>query len=215
MNEFNVDRKEETLDIPDFVEDKSETTSVDMSIFKMSDEELYDDVPVKHAQNDKGDSKPTKKSNSGVIILSILAILLAIATAATLIYAVSQKKEVETVNTALNQAQAKIKELETKNSELANSVESLNAQIEELKHPKVTDLYYEITDGPVTYRDAPNRDADSTEYEGYDYAANGEKFKVIEVVEDEKDSDYTWAKIAEGVYFCLGTEDDVWASKVE
>lgn len=213
MNEFNHDRKEETLDIPDFIEDKSETTSVDMSIFKMSDEELYDDVPEK--QTKKNSERPVKKSNSGVIILSILAILLAMATAVAMIYAVSQSKEVDAANTALSQAQAKISELETKNSQLTNNVDELNKQIEELKHPKVTDLYYEITDGPVTYRDAPNRNADKTEFEGYDYAANGEKFKVIEVVEDEEDSDYTWVKIAEDVYFCLGTEDDVWASKVE
>ena len=40
------ENQDETIDIPDFVEDKTKTESstVDMSIFKMSDDELYDDV---------------------------------------------------------------------------------------------------------------------------------------------------------------------------
>ena len=45
MSNKNPYEKQQELDIPDFVEDKTNSdSSIDMSIFKMSDDELYDDV---------------------------------------------------------------------------------------------------------------------------------------------------------------------------
>ena len=65
------------LDIPDFVEDKTSTstdsTSIDMSIFKMSDDELYDDVEAEDYAEDY-DEKPKKKrkANSSMVLALII-----------------------------------------------------------------------------------------------------------------------------------------------
>ena len=64
MTGRNPYEKQEELDIPDFVEDKTNSdSSIDMSIFKMSDEELYDDVTDDNLQyeDDFDDLKPKKK----------------------------------------------------------------------------------------------------------------------------------------------------------
>ena len=51
------ENQDDTLDIPDFVEDKTRTdsASVDMSIFKMSDDELYDDDEQNEENEQRGD----------------------------------------------------------------------------------------------------------------------------------------------------------------
>ena len=66
------ENQEETLDIPDFVEDKTSEGSgtVDMSIFKMSDDELYDDVPEETEEETENKPVRKKKKGNGLLIFS-------------------------------------------------------------------------------------------------------------------------------------------------
>ena len=72
MKRRRFDDTDETLDIPDFIEDKTITdssTSVDMSIFKMSDDELYDDAETAEDEEDEEDDdfddlRPKKKEKA-------------------------------------------------------------------------------------------------------------------------------------------------------
>ena len=91
MFEKNPYEKDETLDIPDFVEDKTTTNSesIDMSIFKMSDDELYDDA--EENEEEYREVKPrTGRVNTSLVLCLIIIALLLITSVASLIYAFKQ-----------------------------------------------------------------------------------------------------------------------------
>ena len=78
------------------------------------------------------------------------------------------------------------------------------------------DIVYEIVDGGMRFRTEPTSDAELTEYNGYSQVETGEKYRVLEVVNDKDLGDqYQWAKLADNVYFCLGGEDDYWVKKID
>ena len=216
------ENQDETLDIPDFFEDnnsfeKQETDSgtVDMSIFKMSDEELYDDVSQEDDGQETGTRTINRKLNTtALLVLGIMLLLLATCVG-SLIYAASQHRAYVKANTNYNQVLANQDAYKQQIAEKDAMIESLNKQIEELKNKSVhTAGTYEIIDGPITFRSTPERsDDNSTTYNGYSTAEDGEKFDVVDVVKDSEG--YSWAKVADDVYFCLGTSDDVWARKID
>ena len=113
----------------------------------------------------------------------------------------------------LSQMQANEANYKKQISDQAATIEALSKQIEDLKNNASGEgeLLYVVTDGPISFRTSPSRQADLTTYNGKDYAYNDDKFKVIEVVKGTDDADYSWAKVADKVYFCLGTDSEVWA----
>ena len=212
------------LDIPDFVEDKTNTstdsTSIDMSIFKMSDDELYDDVEAEDYAEDY-DEKPKKKrkANSSMVLALIIIFLLLGACVGAIIYAYKQHQEYVKVNTAYMQVQANEENYKQQIAEKDATIQNLTQQIEALQNQGAQgegNMIYVIVDGGMRFRKAPTSDAELTEYNGASQVENGEKYRVIEVVNDKDLGDqYTWAKVADEVYFCLGTKDEVWAKKVD
>ena len=113
--------------------------------------------------------------------------------------------------------QANENNYKTQIADQATTIETLNKQIEELKSNVKGEgnIIYEVVDGPISFRKSASREADTTTYNGNEYAVNGDKFKVIEVVKGTDDPDYSWAKVADGVYFCIGTSSEAWAKKAE
>lgn len=218
-NPYERQGKEE-LDIPDFVEEKTlGSDSVDMSIFKMSDDELYDDTTgdtkVYGDDDDDFDETPRrKKGKNGSLILCLIIIGLLLASLAGCgFYALKQHQAYVKANTSYLQMQANEANYKKQISDQAATIEALSKQIEDLKNNASGEgqLLYVVTDGPISFRTSPSRQADLTTYNGKDYAYNDDKFKVVEVVKGTDDADYSWAKVADKVYFCLGTESDVWA----
>lgn len=215
------ENQDETIDIPDFVEDKTNTESgtVDMSIFKMSDEELYDDVSTPEATggDDQQPVKKSKKSSGSMMFSLILNFLLLAACVAAVFYALSQHRAYVKANTDYQQLLASQEAYKQEIANRDNTIADLNNQIEQLK--KAAEApgsgNYVIVDGPISFRVSPSREAEYTTYNGAEDANNDETFKVLEVVKGTDDSDYSWAKVADDVYFCLGTADDVWAKKVD
>lgn len=213
MTNKNPYENDETLDIPDFIEDNNDSQSVDMSIFKMSDEELYDDVESSDEDLEISD-KPKKKKNSTVVICLICICVLLATTVAAIIYAMQQHNAYVDVNTKYQQLQPLVTEKDNVIKTLENEITNLEQQlVEKQKEDSNEKTVYVITDGPIRFRSTPNRDGDYTKYNGEEYAWDDEEFEVIQVVTGNDDNEYTWAKIADDVYFCLGTKDDVWASK--
>lgn len=213
------ENQEDTLDIPDFVEEKTSTDSetVDMSIFKMSDEELYDDVPEEDEVTEDVKRKPAKKKGNGLLIFSLIVnLLLLAACAGAVFYALNQHSAYVKANTENQQMKAAQDTLKQQIAEKDALIENLNKQIEDSSKSTVTGAAgtYKIGDGAITFRVAPSREANKATYQGEEYAYPGEEFPVMEVVKGTDDADYSWAKIAENVYFCLGTADDPWAEKV-
>lgn len=125
MTNMNENKK---VDIPDFVEDKdTDSTSVDMSIFKMSDEELYDDVPSKQENNEVKQTK--KKSNATLILCLILTGVLLVTTVVSLIYAIKEHGNVSSLNDQIAQLNMQITDLNSKNAELTSKNTELQNQL--------------------------------------------------------------------------------------
>ena len=223
LNDLDND---DTLDIPDFVEDKTTTeSSVDMSIFKMSDDELYDNTDENEETEYDDDFKPVKKkknSNSTIVICLILIAVLLATTIGALIYGVKQHNQYVKVNTENVQLKANEdsykKQIAEKDATIASLTEQINNQSQGGGSSSGTNpagkLVYKIVDGPMHFRVSPTSDADTTTYNGATLANNGEQFNVIEIVNDKDLGDqYTWAKLADNVYFCLG-EDEEWVKRI-
>ena len=213
------ENQENTVDIPDFVEEKTstESNSVDMSIFKMSDEELYDEVDSDEEEYDEDEApvKKSKKSNGSMIFSLVLNFLLLAACAGAIFYALSQHKAYVKANTEYQQLLASQESYKQQITAKDAEIESLNKQIEDLKKAAETGSgEYVIIDGPITFRVSPSKNAESTTYKGEETANDDEIFKVLEVVKGTDDSDYKWAKVADNIYFCIGTSDDKWAKPV-
>ena len=214
----------ETLTIPDFVEDRNGTssnasptltdsTSVDMSLFKMSDEELYDDVDKREVVDEQ---RPRKRSKATLVLSLVLIGLLLLTSIGAILYALKQRNSYVEANTKYLQLQANQEEYQKQIAEKDAKIAELNKEIEELKaKPSSKGTVYEITEGPISFRKTPSVDGESTTYEGNEYAENGEKYTVLEVIDDENDEGRRWAKISDNVYFCIGYWDSIWAEEAD
>lgn len=218
------ENQEETLDIPDFLEEKNVFTttdsSIDKSIFKMSDEELYDDTGDIGSQED--DDRPArssrKRSNVPLIISIITICILLAACIGAAIFALNQHKAYVKVNTEYQQL---LSNQNTYKDQLAQKdaiIADLNKQLEEYSKnkPSSDSLVYVVTDGPLSFRKAPvHEEPDFISYQGAESLEDGERFTALEIVTGTDDPEYTYAKIADGVYICLGTPDEPWAKKAD
>ena len=219
----------ETVTIPDFVEDKTETPATetetssgysdpDLSIFKMSDEDLYDDD-----EDDQEESSGHRKGGNLSLILCVIAMLLLLATSvAAVYYAYKQHQAYVKANASYLQLQANENNYKKQIADKDAQIADLNKQIEELKKDSSSStpsesgkLVYEIVSGPIQFRSAPDYGSPTTTYNDKEKAVDGEKYQVMEIIDDEVDEGRQWAKIKEGVYFCIGFPDDVWAKKVD
>ena len=223
---FEVD-EDETVTIPDFVEDRittedtatdtdtnssmTDSSSVDMTLFKMSDDELYGDDG---GNNTEIDREPNKKGSGLTLVLTILlCTLLLLTAAAAIFYALKQRSAYQDANTKYLQLQANQEAFQKQLAEKDAMIEDLNRQIEELQKKKEEGTEYVIVDGPITFRLTPSVDGESTTFEGKSSAENGDTYKVLEVIEDKNDVGRKWAKVADDVYFCIGYLDSVWAKE--
>lgn len=213
--------EQNTLDIPDFVEDKTSTnsntftrtdsTSIDMSIFKMSDEELYDDV---NKEDKSEQEKPRKKSNATLVLAMALAGLLLLASIGAIAFALKQRNAYVEANTKYMQLQANQEAFQKQIAEKDQQIADLQKEIEDLKNKKTAEgTTYVIVDGPIMFRESPSVDGEGTTYNGQGNALNGEEYKVLEIIDDPVDTGRKWAKVDDGVYFCIGYLDSVWAKE--
>lgn len=211
------DNKE--LDIPDFVEDKDSTdsTSVDMSIFKMSDDELYDDVPKKTNEEKEPKKSGKKKSNATLLLCLILcAILLVVA----LVSGISAIK----ANGKISDYEAQVTALTAKNDELQNTINGLNGQIDALnkqleekgkadtetdpnnKYPKGTVLYITEEGNGMGVKEEASADSDFTDTTLY----WGDEVKLIADATKDSSGNY-WGKIEQG-FIRIEYDGEAWAS---
>lgn len=210
------DDETETVTIPDFVEDKTTSKSVDMSIFKMSDEELYDDVETKEDEEDgeeEYDDEPKKGGKGGLIFCIILILILVACVGGAGFYALKEHKAYVESETKLQQVLANENAYKQQIAEKDNLIASLNQQLEEMKEVKNNTTPYIVVDGGMFFRTKPEADADKTTFNGKEKAMDDDVLNVIEVVDDKDDNDTKWAKLADNVYVCIEFEGEVWAKK--
>ena len=202
----------ETVTIPDFVEEKTgNSKSVDMSIFKMSDEELYDES---EEDNEDDETTETKKGGKGGLIFCIVLIcILLAACGAASFFAYREHKNYVEADANYKQVLAKENDYKAQIADKDNVIASLNQQLEEMKEQKNNSTPYVVVDGGMFFRTKPEADADKTTFNGEDKAFDGDVLNVLEVVEDKGDSSTKWAKLSDSVYVCIEFEGDVWAKK--
>ena len=217
------DYDDETLDIPDFVEDKTGTdSSIDMSIFKMSDEELYDDP--QESDDDFEELRPKKKNSlrTTVIICLIIIVILLATTVGSLIYGLKQHSNYVKVNTENVELRANLDSYKNQLDEKDRTIEALSEQLNNKQTtPEPSNvpsgqgtLVYEITNGPLTFRKVNTSDGEAITYKGKEKAQNGEKYNVLEVVNDRDLGDkLKWAKLEENVYFLIEDNGNIYAKK--
>ena len=220
MNLFEKDETS-TVDIPDFVEDKdTESTSVDMSIFKMSDEELYDDAPKKSKVEKQPEEKQTngkKKSNSTIILCLVLIGVLLVTSVVSIIYAFKE-------HSAKAELDATISQLTAQNSDLQNNINALNGQIAELnakieqgntagtnadpdkKYASGTVLYITEDGNGQGVKKKASMDADFTE----DTLYWGDKVTLQADATVDSDGTY-WGKIDKG-FIRIEYKSEIWAT---
>ncbi len=131
MINLNQEDEKKSVDIPDFVEDKTttESSSVDLSIFKMSDEELYVDAPEDDEsmnENNLNQKHNKKSSNSTLILCLILIGILLVTTIVSFVLFMKANNKVSEYERISKEAQTQVAELNTK-------VSTLNSQISELE----------------------------------------------------------------------------------
>lgn len=216
---YDVD-EEDTVTIPDFVEDKTgkrpssmtDSTSVDMSLFKMSDDELYDD------DDDETDSREPRRKGSGAsLALCLVLIFLLLATsAAAVFYALKQRNAYKDVYVKYEQLQAQQSEYQKQIDSKDQMIDDLNRQIEELKKTpaKTTDKTYVVTDGPLTFRDSASVDGSPVTFQGKEQAKDGEQYEILEIIEHDDDPGRYWGKLAEDVYIQMGYGEDMYVEPV-
>lgn len=221
MTNKNPYEKDETLDIPDFLEDTSDDPSVDMSIFKMSDKELYDDVEDGENNDEEYIEKPKRNNGGSNTFLVIVSIILFLSTLIAAFVAYTKVNDYKEINSLYLDTQVKNEELKAEITKKDEEIAKLNGLInnggnkqdDNTNEPTSKDTYV-VSDGPISFRSEPSRDKENLiEYNGEEKAYNGEEFVALEVVKGTDDAEYTYIKIAEDVYLCLGTPGEVWAKK--
>ena len=213
----NFDRKDNTVDIPGFVEDKdTESTSVDMSIFKMSDEELYDDVP-KAEKKTQDNIAPKKKSNATLILCLVAICILLVTTVVSLIYAVKEhgkvaglQQQVVTLTEDNSKKQATIDEL---NQKITANVQAQDAINEEgaVADP---DKKYKAGIHLIINEDGNSMGVTSAMKTGEDYMTDktlywGDEVVLTEDAKKDENGNY-WGKIKDG-YIRIEYNGEIWA----
>lgn len=222
MDEERNPYENNSIDIPDFVEDKKEeSSSIDMSIFKKEDD-LFADLEDDDEDLEESDNKPSKK-NAVVIILAVLAALLLAVSIVSIIGKANADKKVAELTTEVETLKTKVTKYETTitaiNQELASKEEELN----KLKNSTTTttdnkddnnnssssqgssstaqDGDYHVTGSEgVNLRKEPNMDAE--------IVGSLEAGKYFEGYGEEKDSaGNLWVKTYEGYYACMKLAD--------
>ncbi len=225
MNLFD-DEKNNTLDIPDFVEDKDDTDSqdVDMSIFNMSDEELYDDVPKKQEKQDKPKTK--KKSNSTIVLCIVLICILLVTSIVATIIAFKEHNAFSKLEEELTQVKATITDYQTKINEKDNQIALLNTELESLKnsnttsdpdnkYPSGTKLYITEDGHMQGVRETASVSADTAKNsDGTSYVLYwGDSVTLTGDATKDSDGNY-WGQI-DGGFIRIEYDGEIWASTEE
>ena len=216
MTNFNDDDK--TITIPDFMDDKDTDSSVDMSIFKMSDDELYDDVPKKEEK--KKTSK--KKVNSTLVLCLVVIGFLVVALTVVSVYAFKQHSSYIADHDKATQLEAANKDLTAKVSTLDAQVITLQAKIKEIeengtvsdpdaKYKKGAKLYITEDGSSQGVRTKASVESEVVTKDGSDYVLYwGDTVTLVEDAKKDADGNY-WGKI-DGGYIRIEYDGEEWAT---
>lgn len=223
MNLYDEESKE--IKIPGFVQDKGNEDSdeVDMSIFKMSDEELYDDVEEEEEEEEvTKPSRRRRKKSTAILILGLVLIgVLLITSFVSIIFAIKEHNKVSTLNTQVTQLKAANTDLTTQVNSLNNEIEELNKKLEEVqnggavvdpdnKYPKGTVLYVTEAGQGMGVKKTASMDSEFVDDSFYDW---GDKITLI--ADGVKDADGNiWGQIDKG-FIRIEYKGEIWCTTEE
>jgi len=196
---------------------KKETEETD-NIFKLSDEELYDDV--------KPEKKKAKKNkvNPTAVILVIVAIIALIIAAVAFVWGAKTNKEYQSLKLQYDAEVAKDAEYENKIKNLEDQITQLKADLEKKtetgnnqsnsEYPKGTTLMITEDGSTQGVRSAAKKDADVVQVDGHDLALYwGDEITLTADATVDSDGTY-WGKYEKG-YIRIKVDGEVWAEVVE
>lgn len=203
----------------DFNQVKTEDTD-SMSIFKLSEEELYDDVKP---TREKKTRSPKKKTTRNMIIMMVVAGVAVITAIIALVWGINQQKLYKEAQANFELAQAKNKTYETRVAELEKSVTDLENKIKEIESAgaKADSKYtagvtLRITEegGQQGIRTKASTDSEIAMVDGHQYVLYwGETVKLLEDAVVDSNGTY-WGKI-EGGFVRIEVDGVAWATVVE
>lgn len=229
----NKNPYENGVDIPDFVENKDD--SIDMSVFKMADEEAKNSEPDFDDEEEYDDEPRRKLSSKGIVIIGgVLIVLLLIAAISGWIFGISKSNSLnklqadyEAVQVELNKAKEDVTTLSAQNVELNAKIagmevkeEDTPASDEEVKGDKYKfagDI--NVRDGVgsskfANYKDLPTTVQDVLYYNEDLKTLTTRDGAIIVVSETKADSaGNTWGKVAKNAWICLKYNGEEWATK--
>lgn len=189
--------------VPGFMkDDDTQTTSVDMSIFKMSEDELYDEPLKKETKNVV--KEPKKKSGSSTLLI-VLCILLFVVSAVAGFIAFKEHSKVSDIQAQLDQAVAQTTDYQNQISSLNSQIADLNKQLDDLKnigtfsdpdkkYVKGTDLYITEEGQSMGYKKKPSVDSEFVDSSILNW---GDKVTLINDAVLDKDGNY-WGETDKG-----------------
>lgn len=218
---------ENGVDIPDFVETNEE--DVDLSVFKMSDDELNtgtNNFTVTENEDDddfddEDDDEPKRKlSPKGVMVIGIaLIVILLVTTVVGFVYGAKQ-------HNAYKSALAQVESLNGNVASLNEQINALNAEIESLKTPVVetpadskSGTTYKIVSG-MNVRSAATTSAGYASTDSVkgisgvisnDGVVQMTAGSTVQVYETSVDGTKTWGRIGTNAWICLVNGSDVYA----
>lgn len=222
MNLFEKDENK-GMDIPDFVEEKDDTdSSVDMSIFKMSDDELYDDVKKEEKVSNKN-SGGKKKSNSTIVLCLVCIGILLVTSIVSTFFAIREHSNAATLTDQVNQVKASYNDLQNQLNQANAKVEELTKQIEDAKkagtssdpnnkYPSGTLLYITEAGHSQGVRVSASKDADNAvDADGSNIVLYwGDEVTLTADATVDSNGVY-WGKYDKG-FFRIEVDGEAWAS---
>lgn len=222
MNNYDYDNNND-VNVPEFLDDSNgyntNTNSADMSIFNMSDEELYEDEEPNYEKR----RKPGKKGiNSTIILCLIVIVILLVTSVVSVIYGLNQHKAYIADHDKITQLEAENTDLKNTNDALYLQITSLQNQIKEnetagtttdpnAKYASGTKLYITQDGHTQGVREKASVDSDIVTKNGSDYTLYwGNSVVLTEDATVDSSGNY-WGKI-DGGYIRIEYNGEIWAS---
>ena len=210
------DNKDKGFDIPSFVsqgEDErnysQKDENIDMSVFRLDDEESEMEAPRK--------KPPYRKDRIVVVVIvAVLAVALAIG---CIYFTYTKFQEQRQAEEAERLAEEKRKEEE---AAAAAEAERQKAEAERLEAERQANLGTYTVEVTVRLRQGPSTDNETVVYDELSdelkallddvYLYEGMEVEVLEFTNDSANN-MDWGRIGDNVWFCIRNGDDVYAHK--
>ena len=223
---------ENGVDIPDFVERK--TDDIDMSVFKMAESDNTTNIDMDYEDEEYDDEPRKKLSSKGLLVIcAVVMVLLLIAAVSGWIFGISKSNSLAKLQNEYTTLQTKFNDTDAQITSLQNQVTLLNTELEKYKTSNNTSSGNKEEQPNTKYKMEADvsvrKSAGSKEYADFsklpdavaDELYNNEELKtlttrdgaILPVYETKTVDGNTWGRIADNAWVCLVYQGETWGTK--